>query len=65
MTKGDILIVGPWQLTPAPYVLTAYGPCNTCTAWLVTLPVAEAEGPAMLVLLGALANAGVTHKLTA
>jgi len=27
--------------------------------------VALAEGPAILVLLGALANAGVTHKLTA
>ena len=46
-------MVGPWQLTPPPYVLSANGPCRTWTAWLVTLPVAEALGPAILVLLGA------------
>jgi len=34
-------------------VLSANGPCKTWTAWLVTLPVAEAEGPAIFVLEGA------------
>lgn len=51
-------------MTPDPYVLIAKGPCKTCTAWLVTFPVADAEGPAMFVLLGAAcANTGVPDKL--
>ena len=51
-------IEGPAQDTPPPYVLTGYGPWSTCTAWFVTLPVADAVGPATFVVTGASALAG-------
>ena len=44
---------GPLQATPPPNWLTAKGPCKICTAWFVTLPVADADGPAMFVFCGA------------
>ena len=60
VTKGAMVRAGPGQDTPIPNVVTGYGPCSTCTAWFVTLPVADAVGPAMLVFCGgASASAGV------
>ena len=41
--------VGPGHDTPAPNVAIGNGPFNVCIAWFVTLPVADADGPAMFV----------------
>lgn len=64
--KGVRLNVGPWQLTPPPYELVTYGPCKTCTAWFVTLPVDVAWGFAIAVTgVSPSAYAGRTKTLRA